>query len=81
MERFFFHVAYGETSLDNEGVLLPSLGAARAAAVTLVGDMLRDEGDRFWIKPDLTVTVADSEARTLWTLSVTGQAAGATATG
>lgn len=74
MELFFFHIQYGEMIRDEEGVVLPGLNAARSAAVSMVGQMLRDDDDRFWAKPDLTVTVADGDNRTLWTLSVTGRA-------
>ena len=72
MDRFFFHIDYGETTRDDVGTELPNLQAARSAAVELVGEMLRDQRDQFWAKPDLTVTVADARNLTLWTLTVTG---------
>ncbi|MFN3511913.1 MAG: DUF6894 family protein [Phenylobacterium sp.] len=81
MERYFFHVTYGETTRDNEGFLLPSLQEARAAAVQLLGEMLRDQGDSFWAKPDLVVTVTNADNLTLWTLSVTGAEAASVSMG
>ena len=74
MGRYFFHIDYGETSLDIEGSELADLGAA----VNLVSELLRDEGDRFWAKPDLTVTVADAEGLVLWRIETVGSAPAAT---
>jgi len=72
VERYFFHIDYGEFSRDSEGTSLPNLRAARGAAVQLLGEILRDAGDEFWAKPDLIVTVTDSTDLTLWTLPVSG---------
>ncbi len=77
MERYFFHVEYGEHFHDVSGTLLPTPAAARSAAVSLLGEMLRDEGDRFWSKPDVIVTVTDASGLTLWTLTAYGRESGA----
>jgi hypothetical protein len=78
MDRYFFHIDYGETSRDDEGTELPNLGAARNAAVNLVSELLRDDGDTFWVKPDLTVTVADATGLVLWRIETLGSASAAT---
>ncbi|THD77915.1 MAG: hypothetical protein E7812_12015 [Phenylobacterium sp.] len=72
MDRYFFHIDYGETSRDLEGTVLPNPDAARTAAVHLLGEVLRDTADEFWAKPDVTVTVTDDADLTLWTLTVAG---------
>lgn len=77
MSRYFFHIDYGELTRDEDGTLFPSHNAARAAAVNLLGELLRDEGDQFWGKPNVTITVADEAGVTLWTLTVEGESSGA----
>ncbi len=42
MQRYFFHLHDGRTTLDAEGVELPNLRAARGEAVRACGDLLRD---------------------------------------
>lgn len=75
MERYFFHIDYGEVSRDREGTEYPSLEAAKNATVKVLGEILKDEGDKFWTKPDLTVTVTDATNLTLWTISASGMEA------
>ncbi len=77
MERYFFHIDYGERSYDEEGTLFVSLDAARNAAVMLLGELLRDEADTFWAKPDITITGTDAKGLVLWSLMAMGTASGA----
>ena len=42
MARYFFHIDDGCTILDDQGLDLPSLEAARLEAVMACGEMLRD---------------------------------------
>lgn len=72
MERFFFRVEDGESGRDGEGTLLESPEAARSSAVHLLGEVLREHGDRFWAKPDITVTVTDSAGLILWSIAAIG---------
>ncbi|WP_374468562.1 hypothetical protein [Phenylobacterium sp.] len=74
MQTFYFHVQYGEHSVDREGTELPSLQAAQRAAVELLGRMLIDEGDAFWSKPNITVTVEDARGLVLWSIETLGLA-------
>lgn len=77
MERYFFHIDFGEQSHDEEGTLLPHLGAARDAAVQLLGRLLIDDGDSFWDKPEATVIVTDAEGLVLWSIKTVGFASAA----
>jgi len=79
MERYFFHIEYGEYAPDLEGLLLPSMGAARAEAVKTFGELSRDLGDAFGEKPGIVVTVADEWGLTLMTVEVSGEVAPAVA--
>jgi hypothetical protein len=74
MERFFFHIEYGEYQRDMEGSLLPNERVARVEAVKMVGRLLEDEADAFWDKPAITVTVTDEWGLTLWNIEVQGAA-------
>ncbi len=42
MARYYFHVQDGRTILDDEGVELPDLDAARKEAIRASGEALRD---------------------------------------
>lgn len=79
MERYFFHIDYGVLEHDGEGTPFPSLADARANAVALLSELLRDAGDEFWAKPNITITVTDAAGLVLWTLDASGQASAAMA--
>lgn len=72
MARYFFHIEYGDHLRDPEGTELSSPAAARAEAVALLGYLLADEGDSFWTKPNVKVTVTDQSGRSLWTIETLG---------
>lgn len=72
MARYFFHIDYGEYIPDMEGVVLPSANAARAEAAALVSRLLGDEGDRFWAKPNIRITVTDEWGLSLWSIETRG---------
>ena len=48
MPRYFFHVIDGKEFLDEEGTELAGLDEARAEAIVVSGEMMRDVGGRFW---------------------------------
>lgn len=81
MDRFFFHIDYGQHFRDSEGTAFPDLRAARGEAVRLLGELLRDEGDEFWTKPNVKVTVTDATGLVLWTLETSGQQSPAVSAG
>jgi hypothetical protein len=43
MPRYFFHVHDGGSVLDDVGIELPDISAARTAAIELSGEILRSE--------------------------------------
>jgi len=79
MQRFFFHVDFDEYSADKEGTLCAHLIEARAAAVQLLAEVLRDQGDSFWEKPATSVTVTDADGLFLWKIETVGTEAAAIA--
>lgn len=79
MQRFFFNVEYGETSIDDEGTEFPDILHARTAAVIFLTEVLRDLGDVFWSKPNVAITVSDESGLTLYRLDATGTEAAAVA--
>ena len=48
MPRYFFNFKDGELLLDQDGVELAGLDAARTQAVVASGEMLKDRGGKFW---------------------------------
>ena len=48
MPRYFFHVIDGKEIIDNEGTVLAGVDEARAEAIVVSGEMLRDLGGKFW---------------------------------
>jgi hypothetical protein len=48
MPRYFFQIIDGEEIIDDEGTMLPGVDEARAEAIVLSGEMLRDVGGKFW---------------------------------
>jgi hypothetical protein len=66
MARFYFHVVngHGET-LDEEGVELPDLEAARLQALSGIRSILREEISHGLLDFDGLIRIADDEDRTL----------------
>jgi hypothetical protein len=48
MPRYFFHIIDGQEIIDEEGTELAGVNEARAEAIVLSGEMLRDSGGKFW---------------------------------
>ena len=70
MARFFFHLADGVSTPDQEGFELPDLEASRGAALHHLAQSLLDRPDDFWAKGEWLLTVADEAGLTLYTLQV-----------
>ena len=68
MPRYFFNLQDGRSAPDQEGTELPDIETARAEAVRLSGEVLRDTGAKFWEHPDWRLDVLDESGRTLFTL-------------
>ena len=59
MPRYFFHVIDGKEIIDNEGTLLAGVDEARAEAIVVSGEMLRDLGGKFWGNGQWQIRVTD----------------------
>jgi hypothetical protein len=57
--RYFFHVIDGKDLPDTEGTELADIEEARAEAVVLSGELLRDLGGRFWNSSEWQIRVED----------------------
>ncbi len=74
---FYFHIENGSAILDTDGIDLPDVEAARAEAVAVIADVLRDgEARDLWSNHPLQLWVTDEPdgaGRTLLRLHVIGQ--------
>ena len=59
MPRYFFHVIDGKEIIDNEGTMLAGVDEARAEAIVVSGEMLRDLGGKFWGHGQWQIRVTD----------------------
>ena len=68
MPRYFFNIQDGRATPDQEGTELPDMETARAEAVRLSGEVLRDTGAQYWRHPEWRLEVLDESGRTLFRL-------------
>ena len=68
LPRFFFNVSDGADLLDDEGIVLPNVAAARSQAMITAGELLRERGRRFWTGVDWRMTVRDEAGATVCSL-------------
>ena len=59
MPRYFFHVIDGDETRDTVGTVLAGIPEARAEAIVVSGEMLKDLGGRFWNNGQWQVRVTD----------------------
>jgi hypothetical protein len=60
MPRYYFHVEDHQTTVDEQGVELPDIGAARQEALQAAGDMLRNgAGTSVWDGKPFRMWVTD----------------------
>jgi hypothetical protein len=59
MPRFHFNVYDGKSIIDEEGTALPNWQAARIEAISLAGNILRDEAHRIALGEDWRIEVTD----------------------
>jgi hypothetical protein len=76
MPRYFFNVKDGETVIDDEGVELADLSAARREAVETAGRMFADSHDHPWDGTSWCMWVTDQGGTTLFTLEFTAKDGG-----
>jgi hypothetical protein len=71
--RFFFHTNNPlEPALQDEGLELETVHAARCKAVRYAGQLLCDVGERFWDTADFELSVTDDRGLILFTMRVVG---------
>lgn len=68
MPRFYFDITDNETTVDNYGVELEGLNAARIEAVRLSGEVLQSWPDRFWSVGQWSCSVRDETGLVLFVL-------------
>lgn len=69
MPIYFFHRA-DRNIFDQLGTELPDLQAARIAAITFLGEILKDEPSEFWSTGTLSVDVTGEGGAILVSLNV-----------
>ena len=70
MPKYFFNLADGHVSLDQEGSEVVSLEQARIEAVIYAASILRDRPDEVWAGGNWRVEVADEQGILLFTVVV-----------
>jgi len=68
--RYFFHTEDGACFTDEDGTDLPTLEAAKASAVAVLTDVLRDNPNEFWAHERYKITVTDDDGRVLFAIAV-----------
>ncbi|PVE22699.1 hypothetical protein DC522_19950 [Microvirga sp. KLBC 81] len=59
MPRYFFHIFDREKLTDEDGTTLANREEARAHAITIAGEILRDAGRKFWTGNEWRLLVTD----------------------
>ena len=72
MPRYHFHLQDGAIHLDETGMELEDVAAAKCQAVDLAGKMLCDSSGSFWDADQWRMTVSDDTGLTLFTLAMLG---------
>jgi hypothetical protein len=69
MPRYFFHVHDGCSLLDTEGTELPDWQAARLEAISLAGDILKQDAQRIALGEDWRIEVTDHTGLVLFQMT------------
>lgn len=80
MERFLFSLADGDPHIDDEGLALPDVRAARLEAARFLGDALHARAEEFWRDGRWVLTVTDAQGLVLFSIYVDAVAAAAMST-
>jgi len=68
MTRYFFHLKDGRETIDHEGTVLSGIGEARAQAVVMSGEIIKDSGGKFWDGEEWRLWVTDEAGATVCAL-------------
>jgi hypothetical protein len=66
MPRYFFHIWDPEKLTDEDGTPLANREEARAHAITIAGELLRDAGRKFWSGKEWRLLVTDETGANVW---------------
>ena len=77
MPRYFFNVVHDVSQPDIDGHEFADIQAARAAAVRLCGEMLKEISGKFWENPVWRLEVRSHDSRLLFTLTFSAEEHGA----
>ena len=75
MPRYFFDTKDGHCVRDPEGSVLDDAQAARREGLSLLGELLRDQGESFWETGHFSVIVTDDVGVQVVTLTTTATGA------
>lgn len=73
MPRYFFNVIDGQSPPDADGIVLANIEDAKAAALVLSGEMLRECGPDFWTRAAWTLEVSDEQGQLLLVLRMSAE--------
>ena len=68
MPRFYFHSEDGRSFPDQRGTEFESVEAAKVAAVTVLGELLKEDAKQFWETESFRLTVTNENGLTLFIL-------------
>ena len=68
MPRYFFNVYDGYSKLDTDGTELSDIYTAQHEAIRLSGELLREEGGKFWNNNEWRLEVTDASGVVLFIL-------------
>lgn len=72
MPRYFFHAEDGVRCTDEDGLELPGPDAAKAAALKMLGEMLKGKAAEFWTSGSFRLTVTNDVGLILYHLDLSG---------
>jgi hypothetical protein len=75
MPRFHFHTEDGCVYPDEEGIELATVTEARRQAARMLGEMLKEQPDKFWEDGGLKLTVTDHRGLVLFVLDASATVA------
>ena len=81
MQRYFFHVRDGHTSLDETGFECADMDEVRAEALRTAGALLKELGPNFWKHRTWTMWVTDEAGEVVLTLNFSAGKEGARGAG
>jgi hypothetical protein len=73
MPRYFFHIRDGDEIIDTTGTILKDTEEARAHAIIVAGELLKDAGLKFWGGTEWHLWVTDEDRTTVCRLKFSAE--------